>query len=764
MELNYDYFSSELPFDFSYKVDPTRRNDSNGNSISKQVEEDITIEFDEKNQKADKIDYLIAAGSGMLSSALSFLWNKDISLPEASNWGHERTEEFVKKVAKKCGFKSKESLKNIDIKDAIRFLEEKYPLSGDELTDQFGGGLQHHLRDFTHHPSIIGLIFSILSQFTLRGYGTDTDGRFISPELPYKKNVGKDIPEKIIMGTFMWVMHLISDMAGSSKGLSSGTGIPGPLLSLLKEISALPFIHSVKVKYKDKTDREMDITFSAMLSKFFNGTHTYLNHEGESIRFDLRTEMGIAHHIAKGALVVIANETLTRGLFSIKKLYEEINKNNLKSYKDLGKINVDQVLPTNDKRELIRMLAVSSAAFVAITTGVTAIKSAKKSKGNKTVFVTDMLLNLNYAGIGRFVFAVRADSKYLVDDIVQVKNRYLERQFLIYQTVDIKMLDCFELDKDGTNVLQLLKKQYINLDIELTHNKKKRKLKEEWLEEFTRREKYGIDFSSNENVYRCVNNYYNEHPDRYGIILLELVAFDPYYPYEPKDLEKYKSIGFSKKKVSDRFLRECTAVTKAEYRELEKAYLRALSELKESTKKKTTIAIATILLTVMTGGAAWYFAPEIAVFLAGGAFAGLHGAALTSASLAMIGGGALAVGGLGMAGGTAIITGGGALICAAGLSASLSLALAMSTSKVFTLKECAKIIVLCRRIFDKNKDNTRVVDEIKKSLLRNISIVMSSIEEIKEDKKIDDKKRKSLIRNSVDSSNYLLRCYKLLSK
>ena len=44
--------------------------------------------------------------------------------------------------------------------------------------------LQHHLRDFSHHPSLVGLACSILSQFTGKGYGTDTAGRFVAFDLP----------------------------------------------------------------------------------------------------------------------------------------------------------------------------------------------------------------------------------------------------------------------------------------------------------------------------------------------------------------------------------------------------------------------------------------------------------------------------------------------------------------------------------------------------------------------------------------------------
>jgi hypothetical protein len=65
-----------------------------------------------------------------------------------------------------------------DLEGAIRYLEKKFPNPSDKLTPQFGGGLQHHLRDFSHHFTPLGLICSIITQFTGEGYGTDNDGNF----------------------------------------------------------------------------------------------------------------------------------------------------------------------------------------------------------------------------------------------------------------------------------------------------------------------------------------------------------------------------------------------------------------------------------------------------------------------------------------------------------------------------------------------------------------------------------------------------------
>ena len=46
---------------------------------------------------------------------------------------------------------------------------------------------------FSHHPTVLGLFFSILGQFTGTGYGTDTDGNFIKLLFPENALVGKNV-------------------------------------------------------------------------------------------------------------------------------------------------------------------------------------------------------------------------------------------------------------------------------------------------------------------------------------------------------------------------------------------------------------------------------------------------------------------------------------------------------------------------------------------------------------------------------------------
>lgn len=100
-------------------------------------------------------------------------------------------------------------------------------------------------------------------------------------------------------------------MAGSRStvGLSGGTGIPGPILSIAKEMSVIPFFKNFK---KD------DMSISLFLSKLFNGTLLAKHDENGKIipdsivKLDLRGEMGFVVELEKQIIPVIANECIVR--------------------------------------------------------------------------------------------------------------------------------------------------------------------------------------------------------------------------------------------------------------------------------------------------------------------------------------------------------------------------------------------------------------------------------------------------------------------
>ena len=334
-------------------------------------EDVVDVEFEKSIIDADKWDYIVAAASGLLTATMNILWVGELSLENAQAWGRKETDKFVMKVAQTQGYKGD------DLSDAIRFLEKAFPLASDKATSDFGGGLQHHLRDFCHHPTIAGLAFSILSQFTGKGYGTKTDGSFQVVDLPEGTALGNNLCEKLFYGTFIWAGHMISDMAGSNQSAGAGTGIPGHILSFLKEVSALPIMKDVTVKYKDD-----DIGFSVWVSKLFNGTYFTPGENGERIKLDLRTEMGVAYQVGKQAVPVIANECIVRCFYLIRRLYLEIKQKDVHSLADLKALDPKNFLPFNN-RTITHMITVSSGVFFAVTTSAAAVKAAVKNKGGQ---------------------------------------------------------------------------------------------------------------------------------------------------------------------------------------------------------------------------------------------------------------------------------------------------------------------------------------------------------------------------------------------
>ena len=78
-------------------------------------------------------------------------------------------------------------------------------------------------------------MFSLLTQFTLKSYGTNVNGCFMVVDVPEKSKIfiGKDVPTKILFGTLVWFFHLVSDVAGSSSSVGKAAVREYPVRYLL---------------------------------------------------------------------------------------------------------------------------------------------------------------------------------------------------------------------------------------------------------------------------------------------------------------------------------------------------------------------------------------------------------------------------------------------------------------------------------------------------------------------------------------------------
>ncbi len=395
------------------------------------------IDFD----KADKTDYIVAASCGVLTGLLDAFWVGEFSLSSAQEWGRSKANSFVIKVAQMRGYGKDE------LDGAIRFLEKNAPIPSDQLTAIWGGGLQHHFRDFAHHASIVGLVFSVLSQFTGLSYGTNTEGLFEIHELPNKELIGKSFEEKLFNGTVTWALHLVSDMAGSSNSAGKGTGIPGPILSLAKELSVLPKIRDLKIEYKDD-----EIDFSVLLSKIFNGTAFAHTSNKDLIRFDLRTELGIYAYGVKQSVPVVVNQCMVRAFYFVKRLCIEISNKQLKGIKDIAKLEPRHFLPWNNKC-IVRMLTISSGVFCTVDASDAAIRAFIRSPQNKADFFAQFLLRTNFVGIGNFIVSIKNDiatNLFGQQQIEYTNNQQADQAGLSIESITIDIV----VDIDNTGIYE----------------------------------------------------------------------------------------------------------------------------------------------------------------------------------------------------------------------------------------------------------------------------------------------------------------------
>lgn len=377
---------------------------------NEQAINDLDVRIDRLTSHADKTDCLLAVASGVIAGLIDSFFTGDVK--EAHKWGSEKIGNYVINLAKKQGYKGRGE--KTTLKGAISFLERNFPIAADKATDIFGGAKQHHLGDFSHHPTPVGLFFSMLTQFTGNVYGANYDtiseghppmGAFIVKKLEDTDLIGVDIHQKIALGFWNWIYHMASDMAGSSGSANTGTegtGLPGPLLSLLKELSSCKLFNNAEEGNK----------FSLWISKLFNGTLLKERDENGKIildtvvQFDLRTELGILHQFS---IPVLINEVLVRCAYFVRRLCWQLKEKDIQTFDDvIHKIDWKQTLPFMN-RTIARMVTIASGTFVAVDAIDAAIRAAIKSGLEPNMFFAQLLLRINVVGVGRFVLAGATD-------------------------------------------------------------------------------------------------------------------------------------------------------------------------------------------------------------------------------------------------------------------------------------------------------------------------------------------------------------------
>ena len=332
--------------------------------------------------QADALDYTVAIGSGILAGIIDSFFVGDFSLSDGKKWGNEQLEKIVKKLGKNDNvYEAKKNLEKFHIpSDTSKVWNKK------NITPH-----THRIDDLAHHTSLVGLISSITTQFTEISYFQNRFGENLCLDITDKGLIGNNLSEKIFTETVNWFYHLVSDMTKSEGNIGYGMGIPGPILSLAKELSMLPGIN------KTKLPQIID----------------YFYVKG----FDLRTELGVLQQLGKQAIPVILNEVLIRVFYFFSRLIKEYKEK--ENFKDIDWKNV---LPYKN-RTLTRMLTISSGTFLAFDL----LDAGIRSGGNWGTFV----LRVNFVNVGRFTvscyneYKMEREKEKIKKDILDLYNQQL---------------------------------------------------------------------------------------------------------------------------------------------------------------------------------------------------------------------------------------------------------------------------------------------------------------------------------------------------
>mgnify|MGYP001020255613 CR=1 FL=1 len=730
---------------------------------SENLREIVEVNWTDNVKKADRTDYLLAITSGAIAGLIDSFFVGKFSLERANEWGNDKTNKFVKKVARLNGYEGGK------LSGAIAFMERKFAIAADSKTADFGGGLQHHLRDFSHHFSLCGLMCSIFTQFSSKVIGTDTNGKLLIVDVADKTFIGENFAEKVLFGIVHWFFHMVSDMAGSKSTAGKGTGIPGPILSLIKEASVLPC-------FRDRKIGEEEIC--VWVSKLFNGTLLAKRDKNgkivEPVKFDLRSEIGILQEFGRQSVPVLINECLVRGMYFLRRLNIAINEADINSVKDFENIDISELLPFNN-RIIRRMVTVSSGTFLAVDSVDAAIRSAIKNKGINPKTFVDFAVHINYVGIGRFVIDCKADGSIVAEDIRKEKEKKvkIENEF----EKGLANLECLSLNYEQLRVLYSLEKLILEDDISITEKDSSKKLKLEWVKAWCDKliENLSIVQSEKDEFFLGEDELGRRFQDNANVTWVFLVSmeaslFKPYYPIFGDDKDKgLKKLQNKSKYLNAWFIEIQNKVKKEDIEAFTKIYKKAGVTITGTTRNLVIGAVGTTAAVFVSSGLAFTFAPAIATAIIGEGAAGLSGAALTSYSLAAVGGGSLAAGGLGMAGGTAIITGGGAIvgmISGTGISAVTTMNLLSQDG--YVLNECCKLLTFSQVVLrDKLKDYKMI-----ETIYSNVDVRVETLERVVEEfsKQVDEiakeqkKELKTKIKVAKKSIKYLKRCAEALQK
>lgn len=418
---------------------------------------DETIEsINSLKPECDKLDYILAASSGALCGIIDiFLVGKPGESPIGEitdKWFLERTKDF----ARLYGWKEPAPPADAAA-SAIRKLEDIFKVPYDQRGAGDAGKIifdlnpgNHHFKSLAHNPSLMGLFFSILDQFSNTSHFI-TDGKLIALQKASDsfELVGMNVQSKFFCAVVNWLGHVISDVNGPSGSLNRGMGIPSPLWTWINDLIVIR--------------RRLNIP-GAELERVINELAVKVFDKGFDMRFQTAQ-----------LIPVIINELTTRFIYSVRRIFRYFHTrgNRKYSFKELWRYCEPFTNPT-----VKRMLTVAHGTFCLIDLGDAAVRGG--AFGGGSFNAVEFFLHVNIAGVGRFTVALYGEmqrgiqyideqryyedlqkERKAVEDYIQGLQRlakmYQDRELLTF-TEDLSKSDAYKCAFNKTVMLAEMRK------------------------------------------------------------------------------------------------------------------------------------------------------------------------------------------------------------------------------------------------------------------------------------------------------------------
>ena len=549
------------------------------------IDDMLDAGYEESVPQKERPYYSLALACGLLCAALkqapSVYSGFDFDAYESFESGHKGTlRDIVVFAAQLDGFKGK------DTKKAIKhLLSMDGPRAASQLHDIFPDALEKEA-ELSARPSMSGLLFSLLSQFSGMLYYADDKGDLWEHPVPDHYVIGDSKEDKILAGIMYWFFHASVISVRLGEDALKDKKIPDAIRSLISDLISLSDLSGMPGEFEGAEIRYSEWLGRMILLDREDDT------EGMELFFILREKMNC---VCSDTFPLVLNNCLMRAVYILCRMRSEGRNLSAPSFMDILAIDPDKILP-RDQQILSNMCLISAGAFKAVNIGHAVLDVLLKSKerpGDKEI--KDFISAVNIGGIGNFNIALAENAVYEDEKIEVFLNsarwtRYRNTTVpgnpesggsFFFEKEIRELLDEIMLDPVQLHLMYSLENLLVEYDISDTEKEEEIRLKKQWLDEWKRIVGSAVQEPADswliteekvlfEDLSRLSRE--SENPAWIYLLILELKIFTPYSELGTGSDKDCRSLKSNTDYVKDTLIRMQTVVTQDEADRMKKLY------------------------------------------------------------------------------------------------------------------------------------------------------------------------------------------------